>query len=270
MSATAYAGTTYAVVTGTRVNVRSDAKICASNRLFQVDRDAIVEIHGVIGDFFQATVSGTPDVFISREFTRITKTFGTINAPFIWVYDFPCEDSEILAMLSSNAVLTVTSEYEDWYGIIFDGSLAFVEKANVDIPRFAETLPRARIGGTLADEIVDNAFNYIGTRYRWGGTTPAGFDCSGFMVYLFTPHGITLNRSSRDQARNGVAVARDELTRGDLVFFGSGTSVNHAGLYIGDGQFIHSSTERSGGVIVSNLSDAHNSRAYVTARRVIL
>src|SRR5262245_35875946 len=86
MTSAVYAGGTYAGVTGNRVNVRSYSEICPSNRLFQVNRGYVVEVHGIAGDFFSATISGEDGVFISREFTRITQTRGTVTAPFTWVY----------------------------------------------------------------------------------------------------------------------------------------------------------------------------------------
>ncbi|MCL1863571.1 MAG: C40 family peptidase [Defluviitaleaceae bacterium] len=266
MATSAYAGT-YAVVTGSRVNVRSCADINADNRLFQIDRGSFIEIHGVSGDFLQATIMGTSDVYIAREFVEFRQTVGTVEAPFTWVYNLPAEaGGTAFAMLSEGDTVTVTSAYSRWYGMELNNSTVFVQQSNVSIPDFVQ-LPTARLGNTLGDLIVETAMNYLGTRYLWGGTTPNGFDCSGFMVYLFSPHGISLNRTSRDMARNGVEVSRSELEPGDLLFFG-GSRINHVGLYIGDGQFIHSSSDRWG-VIISNLSAHYNERTFTTARRVV-
>jgi len=268
MSVTAYASGTYAVVMGERVNVRSCAEINEINRLFQVDRGTVVEIHGISGDFFSATIQGTSYVYISRDFVRFRETEGTVTAPFAWIYDLPSDKGgTAITMVLEGDTITVTSAFENWYGVLLDNSTVFVEQSGVEIPYFVE-LPAARIGTTLADIIVDTSMNYLGTRYVWGGTSPNGFDCSGFIVYLFSPHGITLNRRSRDMARNGIAVARNELERGDLVFFGWGGEISHVGLYIGYGEFIHSSTNRTGGVIISHMND-HRNQAFITARRVL-
>jgi cell wall-associated NlpC family hydrolase len=122
--------------------------------------------------------------------------------------------------------------------------------------------------------VLERGFSLIGTRYRPGGTsTVTGFDCSGFINYVFLKEtGIKLPRSTRDLINMPVPkVARHKLQPGDLVFFatkGRGR-VNHAGIYIGDGEFIHSSSTRSGGVRVDKLaSDYWNSR-YLLAKRVV-
>ncbi|MCL2577338.1 MAG: C40 family peptidase [Defluviitaleaceae bacterium] len=268
-SVTAYANGTYAIVTGSRVNVRSCASIGADNRLFQVEHGTVIEIHGVSGDFFRASIQGTDDVYISRDFVRITQTSGTVTAaPFTLVSGLPHEVA--FSFIPNGETVTVKYVYEDLYGIEFNDEIAFVAQTDVEIPCFAVNLPTARVGSALAYEIIETAKNYIGTRYLHGGATPNGFDCSGFIIYLFTPHGIDLNRSSGGQARNGIAITRDEIEPGDLIFFGYGNHINHVGLYIGNNQFIHSSSHATNGVIICDLDDVHNSRGFITARRVII
>ena len=269
ISFAAYAGT-YGVVTGNSVNVRAYNEIDASNRLFQVSRGQTVEIHGIAGDFFRATIMGTQNVYISREWVQIHRTVGRVVVPFAWAYDLPSQEGGSAAyVLPEGATLAVVSSFENWYGVEINDSVAFVEKNNIETPDFVYSLPVARFGNTLAEIIIERAKELLGTRYVWGGTTPNGFDCSGFMVYLMRPHGIVLNRASRDMARNGVFVPRNELEPGDLVFFGTGgAAVSHVGLYIGRGYFIHSSSFGRG-VIISHLSTAYNTRNFVTARRVL-
>ncbi len=121
---------------------------------------------------------------------------------------------------------------------------------------------------TKASAIINTAKQYIGVKYLWGGTTPSGFDCSGYMQYVFAKHGITLPRVSRDQFNAGKAVAYDNLQPGDLVFFSlDGDKVtDHVGMYIGSGQFIHASSSK--GVTISTMSSYWKSK-YLGARRVI-
>lgn len=121
-------------------------------------------------------------------------------------------------------------------------------------------------------DVVAFAMQFLGTPWRWGGTNlTGGVDCSGFVFSVFRHHGITLNRSSRDQIRNGTIVSRHELLPGDLVFFatGRGGGITHVGIYIGGGDFVHSSSIRSGGVRVSSLYEAYYQRTYVNAARII-
>jgi len=272
ISTTAYAYTR-GEVTGDVVNVRSYSEINYSNRLFQVNRGETIEIVGVCGEFFRANISGNENVYISRDWVRISATFGIVNYSSIFIYDLPREAGGVaISKVNSNSTLTVVSSFENWFGITYNGEIAFVEKFFLSVPYFVE-LPTARIPGLAAqgDEIVEFARQYLGTRYVFGGTTPAGFDCSGFMMYIMRNFDISLNRVSRDQARNGVHVNRSDLQPADLVFFAAspgGSHITHVGMYIGGGHFIHASTWNTG-VRISDLNSAHHSVRFVTARRVI-
>ncbi len=125
-------------------------------------------------------------------------------------------------------------------------------------------------GSVYADQIdlrkkIDDV---VGTPYRWGGTTTSGFDCSGFILYIFKQYDTKLPRTSNSQSKIGTKVDKGELRPGDLVFFNTnGKGVSHAGIYVGDGQFAHSSSSK--GVRISKLSDTYYSKRYVTARRVV-
>lgn len=122
--------------------------------------------------------------------------------------------------------------------------------------------------------ILDRAFELIGTPYRFGGRSErTGFDCSGFVGYLYREEaGINLPRSTREMITMDVPmVSKEDLQPGDLIFFnnrGRGR-VSHAGIYIGDGQFIHSASRRGGGVRVDNLDDSYWRLSYMEAKRVL-
>jgi len=130
--------------------------------------------------------------------------------------------------------------------------------------------PSALKGTTssAAEKIIATAKRYIGVPYVWGGATPSGFDCSGFVQYVFKAHGIMLPRTSKDQYRVGTYVSKANLKPGDLVFFNtSGSGVSHLGIYIGNNQFIHASSSK--GVMISSLSNSYWSARYLGARRVL-
>lgn len=109
----------------------------------------------------------------------------------------------------------------------------------------------------------------LGTPYVWGGTTAAGFDCSGFILYVLKKFNVdNLPRTSQSQAKVGTAVAKENLRSGDLVFFNTlGTGISHAGIYLGNDQFAHSSSSK--GVRISKLTETYYKDRYVTARRVV-
>ncbi|WP_152393510.1 C40 family peptidase [Paenibacillus guangzhouensis] len=108
----------------------------------------------------------------------------------------------------------------------------------------------------------------IGTPYKWGGTTTEGFDCSGFILHVFNQFKIELPRTSKEQSLFGTAVEQVDLKPGDLVFFNTdGKGVSHAGIYLGEDQFAHSSSSK--GVMISKLSETYYKQRYMGARRVM-
>lgn len=120
--------------------------------------------------------------------------------------------------------------------------------------------------------LVLNAMGFMGIPYRWGGTTPeGGFDCSGFVQYVFKQAaGLVLPRSSFDQIRQGTVVGRDELQAGDLVFFNTmRATASHVGIYIGENRFIHS-PRRGKNVEIVNFNDAYWQARFDGARRLPL
>ncbi|WP_456107126.1 C40 family peptidase [Pseudomonas mangrovi] len=126
----------------------------------------------------------------------------------------------------------------------------------------------------LTDSLLAHGLSLVGTRYRYGGSSAeTGFDCSGFVGYLFNEEvGLKLPRSTREMINlDAPRVSRAELEPGDVIFFndrGRGR-VSHAGIYLGDDQFIHSSSSRSGGVRVDSLEDSYWKRSYLQAKRVL-
>jgi cell wall-associated NlpC family hydrolase len=126
-----------------------------------------------------------------------------------------------------------------------------------------------------ASRVLATAKQYVGTRYRYGGETPrAGFDCSGFVQYVYGRHGIELPRTSRLQASAGVPLSRDleSLRPGDLLLFAStGAQINHVAIYVGQNRILHSSAG-AGGVVYDDLSTPRGKwylKRHVASRRVL-
>jgi cell wall-associated NlpC family hydrolase len=112
--------------------------------------------------------------------------------------------------------------------------------------------------------VVGIAMQYLGVPYVWGGSTPAGFDCSGFVMFVYAQVGVSLPHHAASIYNYGVPVSKDQLEPGDLVFF---DGLGHMGIYIGGGQFIHA--PHTGDVVkISSLNDSWYAATYVGARRL--
>ena len=143
-----------------------------------------------------------------------------------------------------------------------------VAAPRTDDPSRAAPLDSSRSSVSARDAsspaVVTVAMRYVGTRYAWGGTNPAGFDCSGFVQYVYARLGVSLPRTVREQYGAGSAVTREALEVGDVVFF---DRLRHNGIYIGDGRFIHAT--RSGDTVrVSALDENWFQQRWVGARRL--
>jgi len=115
-----------------------------------------------------------------------------------------------------------------------------------------------------SNAVIAYASKFLGTPYLWGGTTPSGFDCSGFTQYVYRHFGVSLGRTTKNQIKDGVAVSRDKLQPGDLVFYGKNGIPSHMGIYIGNGKYIHA--PQTGDVVKIS---SYTRKDYITARRVL-
>ena len=139
---------------------------------------------------------------------------------------------------------------EEWTEIVFDGETGYVHgefvKARSEMPQ---------VNGR---EIAELAKSLTGTMYVWGGDSPEiGFDCSGLISYVYGQYGIPVNRIAGDMLLNGVAVSEEEAQPGDIVLFKNGDTIDHAGIYIGDGCIVHAANSAAG-VRISSLVNFEN------------
>ena len=178
----------------------------------------------------------------------------------------PDLSSEILRELFYGNAVTITGSDGTWSSIVYEGQAGYVFSQYVQ----AGTFQTVSSGGSATGrEIADYALQYLGTPYRWGGVDPGtGFDCSGFVYYVYRHFGYTLNRVASEQALNGKHVDTSDLQPGDLLcFYSGGSYIGHVGLYIGNNMFVHAASSTTG-VITSELTGYYAKRGF-EARRII-
>ena len=175
---------------------------------------------------------------------------------------------DTVASIPGGTVLELEGVDNGWYKVTYSGKTGYVSSDYITITTEPDATETA--SSDLGAQIVAYAEEYLGTPYVLGGNGPNQFDCSGFTKYVYSHFGYTLNRTATDQLQNGVSVSKDELQPGDLVFFKYRTSkpVSHVGIYIGNGDFIHASTNRYV-VQIDQMESGHYANVYVYARRII-
>lgn len=132
-----------------------------------------------------------------------------------------------------------------------------------------KSMPEVSRGSNyVSRRVISESMNYLGVPYVFGGTSPSGFDCSGYVRFVFAQAGISLPRTADAQYEVGYAVSTDELRPGDLVFFSTyEAGPSHVGIYLGDGNFINASSSR--GVSVASIYGGYWGSCYIGARRVL-
>jgi len=174
--------------------------------------------------------------------------------------------ADILTKVTISVELEVIGQQADFVAVRMpDGRTGYIERAAVYFPQDSQRLP------PVPEEIVRTAKRFVGVPYLWGGTSPFGLDCSGFVQLVYRIHGIALLRDAHMLAADERVqpVEESKLSPSDLVFFAGGedkTKITHVGMYIGDGRFIHSAG--STGVTINRLEDAPYNAIYWGARRI--
>ena len=175
-------------------------------------------------------------------------------------------DSEIVRVTSYGECVDIIGVSGEWYKVSAGGATGYIRGDYISLTEIEASASTTT--ASLGEQIVEFASQFLGTPYVWGGSSPSGFDCSGFVGYVFKNFGYTVNRTAAAMYSNGTAVDKSELQIGDAVFFASSSeSIGHVGIYIGDGEFIHSSSG-CGYVTTSGLDEDYYSRMYVGARRI--
>lgn len=190
---------------------------------------------------------------------------GTVTASTLNVRESASTSAPVVTQIHRDGQVVVVDSADGWYKVSFGVASGWVSAKYLSVTESnSEVTSR---GSSLGSQIVSYAKNFMGTRYVWGGSSSNGVDCSGFVKLVYNNFGINVNRVAADQAKQGTYVSTAGLNEGDLLFFATsgGSNINHVGIYIGNGKFIHASSG-AGKVTVSDINSKFYSSHFITAR----
>lgn len=186
------------------------------------------------------------------------KTVATVNTETLNVRAEKSTEAAVLSQVGNSEAFTVNSVADGWVEISVDDSVGYISQDYVTLAQAlptAKTIEQVKYGDGVSDvraSVVSYALQFVGNRYVWGGTSlEKGIDCSGFTMRILGKYGISLPHSSKAQPSYGTKISASEAKPGDLFFYGSGRSISHVAIYIGNGQIVHASNKRDG-IKVSN------------------
>jgi len=189
------------------------------------------------------------------------KRYGVVVGGTINVRKGPGTDHAKITTVRSGKSVEILGEENGWYKLSFDGVTGYI-RADFLMETSSEV-------STVGAAVAAAAWNYLGIPYVYGGSSPSGFDCSGFTLYLFKQHGISLPHGATAQYKNcGEYVAKENLQPGDLVFFSdSSHAIGHCAVYVGDDTIIHARSSVKS-VVTNKLSSNYYTSHYVGAKRI--
>lgn len=212
-----------------------------------------------------------------------------INSKTVNVRSSADKSSQIVTQLAINEQVTVLSEENGWSKVTINGKEGYILSTLLSAQKQVTTRSASEArttdsqeekekekenavdetpvstSSTKGEEVLAYAMKYIGSKYVYGGSSPRGFDCSGFTSYVYKNFGVTLSRTAAGQYSNGRSVSKSELQAGDLVMFCS--PINHVGIYVGEGKIVHAANTARG-VTTDTINSGYYATNYYGARRI--
>ena len=252
--------------TGSSLRLRAEPSTSASVVTTLDKSVAVAILDDSVDGWYKIAYNGSTG-YVSADYLNVDQdniftTYGRVNSDGVNVRSDASTDSSVLTTIEEDAIVTVNGLVDGWYDVTCEyGTEGYIRSDFLDLTESSSS----------NSDIAATAKQYLGTGYVYGGASPRGFDCSGFTMYVYSQHGYSLPHSATSQWQSGLGTrvySLSELQPGDLVFFNdpsrnAGKACSHAGIYTGDGQFIHSSSSRSGGVIVSSLTSGYYNTYFV-------
>ena len=269
------------VVTENGLRLRA-APSASSSILALASKGNLVSVLSSQGsDWYQVSFQGQ-EGYMSSCYVSLTEdpapsyAFANTGSAGLNLRSGPGTSYAVVKTVTAGTVMPIVASADGWYQVTCDDITGYVCGDYIQVMSEAEAQEATQnksvtdTAAPLGEQIAQCAQDYLGYPYVYGTAGPSSFDCSGFTSYIYAKFGYTLNRTSYDQIKNGTSVALSNLQPGDLLFFKcNGTSsISHVGIYVGDGQFIHSSTNTYS-VRIDTLAASYYSTAFAGACRVV-
>lgn len=293
------------IVNASSLRLRAGASTGTSTLAYAY-RDEVVIVLGRIGNWYKVSYNNQLG-YMHSDYLKVSTVknvelgYGKVNGTSVNMRSGPGTAYSIKAQANTGALAYVIGFNQQWYKVIYGDLICYIRsdyldtteipydnRASAKKPIFFKNGVSTGIAPSAAalkasanyivsgptstiqrDRVVSTAKQYIGVPYVWAGSSPNGFDCSGFTQYVFRSCGVTIPRTCEGQYTLGTYVSKENLKPGDLVFFQNTykTGISHVGIYVGDGMFIHASSSK--GVTISNLYSSYYINHYYGARSVL-
>ena len=255
------------VISSGNLNIRQEASTDSEVVGILTNHNAC-ELLEDAGDWYKVT-SGKVTGYVSKQYLvtgdeaesiaeQEIKTVATVNTETLNVRAEKSTEAAVLSQVGNSEAFTVNSVADGWVEISVDDSVGYISQDYVTLAQAlptAKTIEQVKYGDGVSDvraSVVSYALQFVGNRYVWGGTSlENGVDCSGFTMRILGKYGVSLPHSSKAQPSCGTKISASDAKPGDLFFYGSGSSISHVAIYIGNGQIVHASNKRDG-IKVSN------------------
>lgn len=273
------------VKTSSSVNLRAEATT-ASASLGKLTDQARVAILDTAEGFYKVAYNGTvgymsADYVEAQPIMNIECGGAKVTTAVLNVRSGPGTGNDIVTKLYEGNVAKIIGINNGWFKVQYGGKTGYVSPDYVTVTAYTGATASAAstqsasgstsVATGTRQQIIEYAATLLGCKYVYGGTSPSGFDCSGYTQYVFANYGVSLSHSSKTQYSNAVSIKKSELQVGDLVFFSStagSSTVGHVGIYTGDDQFIHAASPGKG-VRYDSLSSDYYSSHYIGSGRVL-
>lgn len=309
VSASAAGNTMYGIgfVNTDNLRLRSDSTT-NSKILDTAPKNDCVVIISKSGDWYKVNYNLQEGYMHAKYLNVLTREnaelgYGKVNGSGVNLRSGPSTSYRSVATAAKGSKCYILGLNEGWYKVIYQSTICYIRSDFVDLteipyenkdsansPKFyrggkstgiapsaaalngtasSGSAAKPSVSGVTGAMILAEAQKYLGTPYVYGGASPAGFDCSGFVYYVLKQLGFSPYRTPADQINMGTSVSKDNLKPGDIVFFAGtyASGISHVGIYAGNGQFIHSPNSRST-VSYSDLTTGYWANHYYGARRM--